>query len=95
MSDLGAASEPVHRSGDSVAAVWPHSGRMVRAAWMEKIMSKTGRQLEDSELELVSGGTVAEEGLKAAAAEFNMLVGVLTTLINAQGAALNNAAQKA
>jgi len=29
---------------------------------MEKIMSKTGRQLEDSELELVSGGTVAEEG---------------------------------
>ena len=53
------------------------------------------RQLEDSELALVSGGTVAEEELKAAAAEFNMLVGVLTTLINAQGAALNNAAQKA
>ena len=63
-------------------------------------MSKTDnaslcRELEDSELELVSGGTVAEEELKAATAEFNMLLGVITTLINAQGDALKNAAQKA
>jgi hypothetical protein len=32
--------EPVHRSGDIVAPVWPHPRRMVRAGCMEKIMSK-------------------------------------------------------
>jgi hypothetical protein len=41
---------------------------MVRAAWMEKIMSKTAnasqyRQLQDSELDSVSGGAVNIERL--------------------------------
>jgi hypothetical protein len=46
--------EPVHSGSESVAAVWPHQRRMVRAAWMEKIMSKTdtlregARVIEDS-----------------------------------------------
>ena len=73
---------------------------MVRAVWMEKIMTKTAnalqcRQLKDSELDLVSGGTDAEEGLKAAVAEFNMLLGITTTLMNAWGASLMGAARKA
>ena len=61
-------------------------------------MSKTGneseyRQLEDSELALVSGGTYEE--LKAAVAEFNMLMDITTTLMNAWGQQLMGAARKA
>src|SRR5262245_49353719 len=41
MSDLSAASEPVHGSTESVATVWPHQRRMVRAGLMEKIMCKS------------------------------------------------------
>jgi hypothetical protein len=41
MSDLGAAGEPVHSGSESVAPVWPHQQRMVRADLMEKIMSKS------------------------------------------------------
>jgi hypothetical protein len=55
--------KPVHSGGESVAPVWPHQRRMVRAAWMEKIMSKSNdvstldhRPLADSELDAVSGG---------------------------------------
>lgn len=41
--------------------MWPHQRRMVRAAWMEKIMSKTNdtgatRVLTDNELDTVAGG---------------------------------------
>jgi hypothetical protein len=32
MSDLGIASEPVHGGEKSLAPVWPHQRRMVRAA---------------------------------------------------------------
>jgi len=67
MSDLVAASEPVHSDGESVAVVWPHQQRMVRTAWVETIMSKTNdtsklgrasqvRELRDDELNAVSGG---------------------------------------
>jgi hypothetical protein len=60
MSDFGDADEPVHSGGESVAAGWPHQRRMVRAAWMEKIMTKSAnasqRELQDSELDSVSGG---------------------------------------
>jgi hypothetical protein len=41
VSDLVAAGEPAHRIDDSVAPVWPHQRRMVRAGLMEKIMSKS------------------------------------------------------
>jgi hypothetical protein len=68
ISDSDAAGEPVHRSRDGVAPVWPHQRRLVRAGLMEKIMSKTNdiskldhaklenRVLADSELDAVSGG---------------------------------------
>ena len=62
-------------------------------------MSKTAmqdRELQDNELELVSGGETAEEAqLKAEAAMFNMLVGITTTLMNAWGQQLMGAARKA
>ena len=62
MSDLGAAGEPVHRSGDrrcaSVAA--PATGWSA-LAWMETIMSNTSdelRELRDEEIDAVNGGLV-------------------------------------
>ena len=64
MSDLGVASEPLHRSGDSVAPVWP-SPANGSAFWMEKIMSKTNERAEteckellDHELDTVTGGSI-------------------------------------
>ena len=37
MSDLGAAGEPVHRSGDSVASVWPHQRwTLARDGWRRR-----------------------------------------------------------
>jgi hypothetical protein len=63
MSDLGAASEPVHSGSESVEPVWPHRRRIVRAGLMEKIMSKSNDSskldhdtLADSELDAVTGG---------------------------------------
>ena len=56
----------------TLSYVWPHQRRMVRAAWMEKIMRKThdtskfdhakpeNRVLADSELNAVSGGMEAK-----------------------------------
>jgi hypothetical protein len=41
MSDLDAGREPVHGGGKSIAPVWSPQRRMIRAAWTEKIMSKT------------------------------------------------------
>ena len=52
--------------------MWPHQRRMVRAEWMEKIMSKTNdtstpatlddhRPLADSELDAVAGGTYTKQ----------------------------------
>ena len=63
----GATGEPVHSGGESVESVCPHRRRMVRAAWVETIMSKTNdtsklgrapqvRELRDDELNAVSGG---------------------------------------
>ena len=51
------------------------------------------RQLEDSELELVSGGMYEE--LKAACDTLNVLMGITTTLMNAWGQQLMGAARKA
>jgi hypothetical protein len=60
MSDLAAACEPVHSGGGRAAPVCPHRDGMVRAAWMEKIMSKTNDTSRDelaiNDLALVSGG---------------------------------------
>jgi len=62
-------------------------------------MSKTAiqdRELQDNELELVSGGeTAAEAELRAAAATFNMLMDITNTLMNAWGQQLMGAARKA
>ena len=54
------------------------------------------RELQDDELELVSGGETAEEAeLRAAAATFNMLFGIYTNIMNAWGQQLMGAARKA
>jgi hypothetical protein len=73
MSDLGAAGEPVHSDGESVASAWPHR-RLDSpfAGLMEKNMSKSNdssklgrapqvRELRDDELEKVSGGLDANK----------------------------------
>jgi len=71
MSDLGAASEPVHSGGETVAPVWLHRaiGWVRSPGLMEKIMSKTTMhnervmtmatgELRDHELDGVTGGLV-------------------------------------
>ena len=59
MSDLGVASEPVHRSGDGVAPVCPRQrstlGLMEMTMSGNKSTEKT-RELTEDELNLVSGG---------------------------------------
>jgi hypothetical protein len=63
MSDLGFASEPVHRSRDGVAPMSPHTSDGRWLGW-RKIMSKTNdtsnmnteRELTSDELDTVSGG---------------------------------------
>ena len=60
-------------------------------------MSKTAmqdRELQDNELELVSGGENYDE-LKAAADTLNILLGITTTIMNAWGQQLMGAARKA
>ena len=66
MSELVAAGELVHRSGDGAASGWPHTGDgWSTLAWMVKMMSKTnerdltetGHELLDHELDMVTGGT--------------------------------------
>jgi hypothetical protein len=71
MSDLGAAGEPVHSGGETVAPVWLHRaiGWVRSPGLMEKIMSKTTMhnervmtmatgELRDHELDGVTGGLV-------------------------------------
>jgi hypothetical protein len=64
MFDFVAGCEPVHSAAESVAP-WPHQRRMVRAAWVEKIMSKTTRnteardELSEDKLDKVTGGSFA------------------------------------
>src|SRR5262245_24444079 len=71
MSDLGIASEPLHRSGDSVELIrLQHQRRMSALVRMESIMTKTRcsteiYELSLAELELVSGGLI-HEGTHAA-----------------------------
>jgi hypothetical protein len=69
MSDLGAAGEPVHRDGESLASAWHHQRLDSSfAGLMEKNMSKSNdslklgratqvRELRDDELQEVSGGS--------------------------------------
>ena len=75
MSDLGAACDSDHSGGKRVAPWSPHQRWMVRAAWIEKIMSKTNdtsnlATLEhhdtfaDSELDAVTGGRLLEAATK-------------------------------
>jgi hypothetical protein len=54
MSDLGAACDSDHSGGKRVAPWSPHQRWMVRAAWIEKIMSND--TFADSELDAVTGG---------------------------------------
>jgi hypothetical protein len=70
---LGAAGEWAHSNGESIAPLWPHQRRMIRATWMEKIMSKSNgtskldhaklenRVLADSELSAVTGGRISTQ----------------------------------
>ena len=65
---------------------------------MEKMMTKAvqERELQDNELDLVSGGeTAAEAELRAAADTFNILLGITTTLMNSWGAQLQGIARQA
>ena len=60
-------------------------------------MTKTvqERELQDNELDLVSGGETSTEALKAAADTLNILMGITTTLMNSWGQQLMGAARKA
>jgi phage terminase large subunit-like protein len=61
MSGLGAAGEPVHMALRALSQCSRTSGWMVRAGWIEKIMSNTSnepRELRDDELDAVTGGLV-------------------------------------
>ena len=69
-SDLGAAGEPVHSRDEGAVPGVAAQRRMVRAVWMETIMSKTNDTsnlatlehhdpLADSELDAVTGGADA------------------------------------
>src|SRR5262245_46462719 len=77
MSDLAAGGEPFHSPTRCPARGCPHQRRMVRAAWMEKIVSKSndtsnlghgtknqqGRELQDNELDTVVGGSDPTSGV--------------------------------
>src|SRR5262245_32682505 len=85
MSHLGAAGEPVHSVARCPAPVWLHQRRMARAAWMEKIMSKSNdteldrparfQELQDDELDEVTGGLVVISIIP-------ILVGLLLPAVN-------------
>jgi len=84
MSDLGAACDSDHSGGKRVAPWSPHQRWMVRAAWIEKIMSKTNdtsnlATLEhhdtfaDSELDAVTGGAAPKVTARSRIASWTQL----------------------